>query len=212
MARFNKVVLVLALAFISININAKSVFTIEKSDLRSGLLQLAIIKDEKKLELVKNTTLFDGIQALGVFEIINSKDIAKEVNELERLYSVLSDIENKLGKLETESNGFKHQRYFNLGKFKIEANDSYFEKVNGLFSNILKSIKTKQISGISLEKNKSDKLILKSFNSSKSQKSKEVSKASICEIIKNSFEVCTIKSQGTLYFPLQINKKKIETH
>jgi len=126
-------------------------FSIERSDLGSGLIQFALVKENSQWFLYKNTNVFDGKNKLGKFVVKDASVITEEIERLSHLEVALMKTESRLGEMKAE-NPFKHQSYYKLGKYKIDAVDSYYPEVKKVFSRILDKIVLISIDTLEVEK------------------------------------------------------------
>ncbi len=168
-------------------------YSIELSDIKNGKLKYALSRESTKWQLVKNTNLFDGDLELGDFEISNSKVIEKELKELKSYYEILKQIDKDMKGLEVSGgNAFKHQRYYQLGEFKVDGIDPYFDDITKIFETIHRKIKSKLISGITAKEVKS-KLFIQEYSKGKKKGMQEQMKCSL-------EKTCIHAHYGTLFY------------
>jgi hypothetical protein len=197
MARQYRIVALLILC-ISVNCFGKNIFSIELNDVDFGKLQYAVLKKNKKWIVVKNTSLFDQSKSLGQFEITNPKSIADHLNKLGHLEEALEKVSLQLGDIKETDNGFKHQRFYKLGRYKINPNDSYFKDISIQFEAIHKLIKLKPIKAAVLS-NKNESITLSIFSQGTKIKGTSLKSANVCKVRGNT-TICDIDQYGTLFF------------
>jgi hypothetical protein len=196
MARQLKLIFILSL--FTFNTFAGSAYSVELSSIKFGKLQYALLKIKSDWYVIKNTNLFDKRNDLGQFKITNTKEILPLINDLHHLESALKKIEARVGLQSKSLNGFQHQRYYSLGGYNVDRNDSYFKDVTQVFNKIHKLIKYEHTTGIELISHK-EKLIFNRFKNSKIESNKSYRKDDICKKGNRSELICVHKSFGTLY-------------
>ena len=136
---------------------AKNVFTIEQSSMKFGKTQYALTKQNGIWKVYKNTNEFDRSNDIGEFKIKNIKNVLPLLKELEHFQSALVKVEKLMQESPVNKPAFRHQKFYNLGKYPIYSTDSYYSKVGSVFDKIIDTVELEAIDSLKMSKVESKK-------------------------------------------------------
>lgn len=190
MARFCGLIIVI---LFSLPVFANIAITKEKKSL-SGLQQIGLVQMKSNWNMTMNSNYFLREQnQAGLFELINEKELKKELEKIVKLYKKLKANEKNLKRTASQERISALEYYYNIGGVKVRGQDYYFEKIDTIFNKILSQIKLNQVSGYKIDKQKLE--ILKA--------NKVISTSQMdytnCESSGKN-RVCKIKGQGQFFW------------